>query len=323
MAWARQLATLGVRGAWPRRVALRLARARGRSLVLVYHRVVPDGPAAYEVVRSLPSALFAQQLRTLAQMGEIVPLAHLFASPARGEGPRFAITFDDDHACHRQHALSVLDALGVQATFFLSGRALHDIGPYWWSLLEQSIRARGLAATRRLIGLEGETPADLAIALEGSTLIEQLPRLLDGSQEPPMQAGDIRALTRAGMTIGFHTLRHPILTALSPAAQETALTEGHRELAAAAGTPVDLLAYPHGRANASTAAAAERAGFLAAYAAGGRPITPRSDRFLLGRWEPGFLEGEDFAAAIAVRLLRPATPARRLSAGGGGGVRMN
>jgi peptidoglycan/xylan/chitin deacetylase (PgdA/CDA1 family) len=126
-----------------------------------------------------------------------------------------------------------------------------------------------------------------------------------------MPVEDIGALTAAGMTVGFHTLRHPVLTTLSAAARETALTEGRDALAAAAGAPVDLLAYPHGLANADVTAAAERAGFRAAYAAGGRPITAQSDRFLLGRWDPGVLEGEAFAAALALRLLRPATPARR------------
>jgi peptidoglycan/xylan/chitin deacetylase (PgdA/CDA1 family) len=258
----------------------------------------------------------------------------------------------------------VLEAMRVPATFFLSGRALHGLGPYWWSLLERSIRSRGLEATRRLLGLwarettrrtastrKSDMPADLAVALEGSPLVEQLSRLLDTrpldthpletspiethtietalpgavpmsaaapspslthaqADAPPMPAEDIHALASAGMTIGFHTLRHPVLTTLPLAAQEAALSEGRRELAAAAGTAVDLLAYPHGRADASTADAAQRAGFVAAFAAGGRPITARSDRFLLARWEPGDLQGDAFAAAVAARLLRPPTPPR-------------
>jgi peptidoglycan/xylan/chitin deacetylase (PgdA/CDA1 family) len=315
-AWVRGVGTLAMRGAWARRAALQLARARGRALVLVYHRVAPDGPSPHEVVRSLPSALFAQQLRTLRQLGVIVPLSQLPAALAAGSGPCFAITFDDDHPGHRQHALAVLDPVGAHATFFLSGRAIHDLGPYWWSLVEESIRVRGMETTGRLLGLTGATPADLAIALEGSTLIDEIPRLLGGgSQQPappsPMPAEDIAALTGAGMTVGFHTLRHPVLTNLSAAALDTALTEGREALAAAAGAPVDLLAYPHGLANAGVAAAAERAGFRAAYATGGRPIGAESDRFLLGRWDPGFLEGEAFAAALALRLLRSATPDRQ------------
>jgi peptidoglycan/xylan/chitin deacetylase (PgdA/CDA1 family) len=309
--WARRIGTFAMRGTWARRAALRLPRARGRALVLVYHRVAPNGPAAHEVIRSLPSALFARQLRTLRQIGDIVPLPQLPAILAGGNGPRFAITFDDDHPGHRLHALEVLDAADVHATFFLSGRAIHGIGPYWWSLVEDSIRARGIETTSRLLGLTAATPADLAIALEGSTLIDQLPQLLGGSEQPPMPVEDIGALTAAGMTVGFHTLRHPVLTTLSAVAREAALTEGRDALAAAAGAPVDLLAYPHGLANADVAAAAERAGFRAAYAAGGRPITAQSDRLLLGRWDPGVLEGEAFAAALALRLLRPATPARR------------
>lgn len=312
-AWARRVGTFAMRSAWARRAALRVARAR--ALVLVYHRVSPDGPAPHEVVRSLPSTLFARQLRTLREMGEIVPLPQLPAALARGDGPYFAITFDDDHSCHRQHALAVLASVGAHATFFLSGRSLHGVGPYWWILVEESIRVHGLERTRQILGLTGApsagpTPADLAIALEGSPLIDQLASLLGGSRESPMRPEDIRALTAAGMTVGFHTLHHPVLTALSAAARDAALTEGREALAAAADAAVDLLAYPHGLANADVAAAAERAGFRGAYAAGGRPITVRSDPFLLGRWDPGFLEGDAFTAALALRLSRPATPPR-------------
>ena len=83
---------------------------------------------------------------------------------------------------------------------------------------------------------------------------------------PCMTAEDIRAMVRAGMTIGFHTLHHPVLSTLAEGPLESALTEGRRELAAAAGAPVDLLAYPHGRATAAVADAAERAAFTAAFA---------------------------------------------------------
>jgi peptidoglycan/xylan/chitin deacetylase (PgdA/CDA1 family) len=293
-----------------RRAALGFASARGRGLVLIYHRVGPLGPATHEVVPSLPSALFRRQLEALARLGDVVPLAQLLEPPRMGQRPRFAITFDDDHAGHVRHALPVLRSVGVQATFFLSGRALHGLPPYWWTLLEESIRARGLEFTRRALSLDGTSPGDLARALEGSPLAERLTELLPMSHEPPMAPGDIRALSEAGMTIGFHTLQHPVVSELTGRELESAMTAGRHELSVAAGAEVDLLAYPYGRANRRAAEAAERAAFRAAFVSGGHPITHESDPFLLGRWEPGPMPEGEFVAAVTLRLLRAPTSPR-------------
>lgn len=295
-----------------RGAALGIAAALGHGLVLVYHRVA-KGPAAHEVVRSLPTDLFRQQVDALARVGDIVPLAHL-QEPARPrQRPRFAITFDDDHVGYIQHALPVLQAAGVPATFFLSGRALHDLPPYWWTFLEESVRSEGLGRTARALGLDAATPGDLARACESSAAIARLMTVLPASQEPPMLGGDIRALADAGMTIGFHTLHHPIMSELSHAGLEDALRVGRRELAEAAGTEVNVLAYPHGRASHRVAEAAERAAFRAAFVTGGHPITGRSHPFLLGRWEPGPLAPDEFIAAVTLRLLRTPTPRRSVA----------
>jgi peptidoglycan/xylan/chitin deacetylase (PgdA/CDA1 family) len=294
-----------------RNAAIGLPFAQQHSLVLLYHRVA-DGSAADEIVPSLPVSLFTHQLQLLAQIGEIVPLSRLLEPPAAGRGPRFALTFDDDHACYRRHVLPVLQALQAPATFFLSGRTLHGLGPYWWSDLEHAVRTRGLQATCRALAIEAGTMTELALAVERTPhLPRQLSDLLAAPDDPPMAAADIEALADAGMTIGFHTLHHPVLTALDEAALVAALVDGRRELAEAAGVPVDFLAYPHGRANHAVAAAAERVGFGAAFTTREQAITERSDRFLLGRWDPHFLTGDDFAAAVALRLLRPATAPRR------------
>jgi peptidoglycan/xylan/chitin deacetylase (PgdA/CDA1 family) len=162
--------------------------------------------------------------------------------------------------------------------------------------------------------LTGGSPADLARALEYSPLTDQLHDVLSDSAEEPMVAADIRRLHDAGMTIGFHTLRHPRLSDLSGADLERAMTDGRPELAAAVGAPVDLLAYPYGRAIRPTAEAAERAGFRAAFASGGHPVSHLSDPFVLGRWDPGAMPADEFAAAVTLRLLRPATARPRRSA---------
>ena len=302
-----RLATAVMRPSAVRQAALRLASARGVGLVLVYHRVGPDGAASHEVVPTLSAALFRQHLAVLTRLGDVVPVAELLEKPTAGQRPRFAVTFDDDHAGHVPHVLPILQAAGVTATFFLSGRTLHGLPPYWWTFLEESIRSKGLVHTAQVLGLNGPSPAALASALEYSPLTEQLQELLPGHVQSPMASADIRRLRDAGMTIGFHTLRHPRLSDLSGVDLDRAMTEGLSELAAAAGAPVNLLAYPYGRATRPTADAAQRAGYRAAFASGGHPISHRSDPYLLGRWDPGSMPADELAAAVTLRLLRAKT----------------
>jgi peptidoglycan/xylan/chitin deacetylase (PgdA/CDA1 family) len=296
------------RHALSRTAALRFAAHRGRSLVLLYHRVLPDGVAPDAIVPSVAVSLFRRHVETLMRVGEIVSVDELLDPQRFHPRPRFALTFDDDHTGYVGTALPVLQSLGATATFFLSGRALHGLPPYWWTRVEWSLRTRGLDFTREALGLVGRTVAEITIALEESGRAAQLVSRLPPINEPSMAAADIRALVRAGMTIGFHTLHHPILTSQSGLELNAALNEGRSELAAVAGGGVDLLAYPHGQASAVVADAAERAQFKAAFVTGGRPITASSDRFLLARWEPGPLDAAELDAHIAMRLLRRPTP---------------
>ncbi len=122
----------------------RIGALRGRSLVLVYHRVAPSEPPARGIVPFVPSGVFRRQLEVLAEVGEIAPLEVLLQDRDRHARPRFAVTFDDDYVTHLDHALPVLQALDAPATFFLSGRALHGLGSYWFELLERLVSARRL-----------------------------------------------------------------------------------------------------------------------------------------------------------------------------------
>lgn len=310
---AKRLATPLFRQAIGRRAALRFAAARGRSLVLLYHRVVPDGTPPGAIVPTVPRSVFRQHLQVLLNVGRIVPLNQLLQPPRAGEGPRFAISFDDDRAEYVDTIVPELEEFGVTATFFLSGRALHGLPPYWWTYVEHSLLLHGFERTSKMLGLEATAPVDSALALERSTEAQSLVERLPVPTERPMTGADIRSLAGAGMAIGFHTLHHPLLETLPEAELTMALSLGREALAATAGTPVDMLAYPYGRATTNVAAAAQRAGYSAAFVGGGRPISRWSDPYLLARWEPGALTGAEMAAQTPLRLLRRPTPPCRRS----------
>jgi hypothetical protein len=81
------------------------------------------------------------------------------------------------------------------------------------------------------------------------------------------------------------------------------------------GAPLDLFAYPHGKADRRVAAAVAAAGYRAAWTGWPAPHRPGLDPFLLPRWEPGRLGSDAFAAALPIRLLHTAPAHRRALAG--------
>ena len=313
MSWPRfSLHEIGLRAfrtSAARRAAFRIAAARGRSIVLIYHRVTPAGATPYDVPPNVSVSRFREHLEALGDIGDIVPLSSLLHEPSSNRRIRIAITFDDDDSCHVDHALPVLLALGVTATFFLNGRTLHGLGVYWWMLLEQLIAREGLNGARRMLGVAGDSPAALAGACEGTPLTERLAEMSHQGDAGLLGEDGIRTLARAGMEIGFHTLHHPVLTTLSDSALDDELENGRDRLAGVVGAAVQLFAYPHGRFNHHVAERVRAAGYRAAFRTGGCAIADHTDAFRLGRLSPGTLPADDLRALVALTVSRVAQPA--------------
>ncbi len=142
----------------------------------------------------------------------------------------------------------------------------------------------------------------------GRVVAERLREWFPDSSEPVLQGDGIRALADAGMTIGFHTVRHPVLPAVSDDALDAELTDGLDEVCRSAGVSIDTIAFPHGCADDRVARAARRNGYRAGFVTGGRAVTSRSDRFRIPRWEPGPIGPTALVAEALLRLLGTVSP---------------
>jgi peptidoglycan/xylan/chitin deacetylase (PgdA/CDA1 family) len=282
----------------------RLAARRGRALALVYHRVRPQPVQDYEVVPCVPVEQFRAHVEALLAMGDVVPVDELITS-GESPRPRFALTFDDDYATHVRHVLPVLRGLGVRATFFLSGRALHSLGPYWWEVLEVRIRHDGPGRVARALDIPRAEPQAIAAACEEDPERQHHLEADGADTGDQLRPSEIAALAAAGMTIGFHTVRHPVLPRLAPPDRHQALTEGRERLQDLTGQRMTVFAYPHGRTDARTAADTRAVGYESAWTGAGRAVGRGSDRWRLGRWEAGAIEADVLRARALARLLRP------------------
>jgi peptidoglycan/xylan/chitin deacetylase (PgdA/CDA1 family) len=266
---------------------------------------------------------FREHLQTLGEVVDLVALDEFVArdstrdaTPARWRRPAVALTFDDDLPSHAEQALPALRDFDVPAAFFLSGRALQNRGPYWFQQLEVLLEVHGQSRTASLLHVPGgEADTLVRLCEEDAAVRRQVSDLARALPVPCVLARDgISRLARAGMTIGFHTVDHPILPSLDDAALRDSLSRGRADLAAAAGAAVRYFAYPHGKADARCAAAVQAAGFDAGFTGFPHPFRPGDDLLRIGRWEPGSLTVDDLLVSLAVRLHRsaPRRPQRPL-----------
>jgi peptidoglycan/xylan/chitin deacetylase (PgdA/CDA1 family) len=313
--------TIGVPLGTAAMLFLRLS-GRKAGIALMYHSVEQRaGDPLRELVPPHHADVFGAQVRHLARRYRIVPAAELpdaVARRRRGERFPVAITFDDDLACHAEIALPILVRQGATATFFLSGASLERPFAFWYERLQRAYdkQLEGLAelvlgeATAR--GERGEpTLHELALAVEEldpderDAVADRLAAALGSDPETAgIRAGQVRALADAAMTIGFHTQRHDALSLLDDERLDAALVDGRDALAEAAGQAVDVIGYPHGRADARVADHARAAGFTAGFSTRPVAVTPDADPLLQGRIAPTFWSVGGLAIQLALTLRR-------------------
>ncbi|MDN5849591.1 MAG: polysaccharide deacetylase family protein [Nitrococcus sp.] len=237
----------------------------GRLSILIYHRVLsapdplqPDIPDA---------ALFRRHMCWLRRLYRVLPFAEALALLARGRlpGRAVAITFDDGYRDNYEVALGILLELNLSATFFISSGFL-DGGRMWNDTVIETVRRLPESELSfepcdirelplRSIEQRREAIHQLVSELkyrplaQRQKLCETLAARLDETLPGLMMSREqVRGLHQAGMEIGAHTVHHPILKQLAPAAARAEIEQSKHALEAILGEPVRLFAYPNGKA---------------------------------------------------------------------------
>ena len=235
--------------------------SRGDS-ILMYHGT-PLRDAAH----------LERQLRALSMLFHIVPLEDL-ARPRPNGRRRIALTFDDGLKSNVEVAYPVLRKLGLPATFYVCP-GLVESGGWMWNH----------EARQRLLSLPAEALAELAASVGAPAEVEPLVDWMKGLKLGARQKveAEIRAATPdfrptkeqrdefeiAGwrelklldprvVTIGSHTLSHPILTSLAPDEIDLELRESRSVLEHQLQREVKNFCYPNGDLDDDAVQAARR-----------------------------------------------------------------
>jgi peptidoglycan/xylan/chitin deacetylase (PgdA/CDA1 family) len=321
-------------------------REAGECLVVMYHYVRDSRATAFPEIRALAPDLFRRQLDWLQANYTVVTQADLEAAiDRRAPLPANAalLTFDDGFVDHFDTACAMLSERGLSGTFFLSQDACGPAPRLLNVHKTQFLLARLGAAefSRAVVAELGAVRADVdGPGVFGADVWEegddravkhllnyQLPfadadRVLDAlfarhigdahafAPGLYLDAAMVREMTRQGMTFGFHTRSHRMLSRLTPGEQAAELAGGAgwiRELTGQAAVP---FCYPWGGPGTYTAATIEilrESGYSVAFNTERRRLRLASD----GRYELPRLDTRDLPPYTAgePRALAALAPA--------------
>ena len=263
-----------------------LKRFQTGDSILMYHGTPPRH-----------AAQLARQLRAVAFFFEVVPLAALASAP-RGRRRRVALTFDDGLRTNVAVAYPILCSLGLQATFFVCP-GLIERGAWLWNHEARqrlrSLRPEALDELAGTLGAPREVMAFVAwmktLPLAGRRRVDEAIRAATPAYAPSAAereafdlAGwdELRRLDPRVVTLGSHSLTHPILTSLSADEAEAELAESRALLEAEAGRPVSDFCYPNGDLDEAVVQSARRH-YGRAVAADGGSLRTDSDPYCLPR----------------------------------------
>lgn len=275
----------------------------GGVLALNYHRVGDGASSPYD--RDLWSATaedFDQQVAFLSRHCDLISPHELDDALAQPRGRHALITFDDGYLDNYQLAYSILRAHRAPATFFIATGFIDRPTLPWWDEIAWLLRCTELDALvlepwfdgviqlgpdrpqriHEVLAKYKSLPADAAarmlLALRDA-VGARAPDRIDGHW---MDWDMVREMSRNGMTIGGHTVDHPILSRLPRERQQAEISECAERILAETGSPMTYFAYPVGKPwafNADTMACLDSAGVRRAFSYYGGLATTASPRF--------------------------------------------
>jgi peptidoglycan/xylan/chitin deacetylase (PgdA/CDA1 family)/glycosyltransferase involved in cell wall biosynthesis len=294
--------------------------------ILYYHRVEAN-PLGLDALGRRPLAAdeFDRQLRHLARFWHVIRLeeaVEILASGGRVPSDRVVITFDDGYRDNYTVALPLLEKYKLPATVFVVSGAI-DGTPLWFDQVDKWFKETTVPSLR-LSNIDSElslkSPAERSRAVAqvramlkgigGQELVEALAELRSrlGISSPGGQPADrsilswdeLRGMAASELiTIGAHTVTHPILTHLNREEIRWEIEESRRKITQELNRPVRFFAYPDGAYNSTAQSVVREAGLVACATKGGGFNPAGSDLTALRRLGAEGLSQSQFALYLA------------------------
>ena len=307
------------------------AGPKARLSILIYHRVLAETDSIFPSEPTVDT--FDTQMEQVKQVFNVLPLPEAVARLKAGTLPARAacVTFDDGYADNLTLATPILKKHGLTATFFIATAYLNGGRMFNDTVIEAIRRARDERVDLRQVnGLDlGEhdvsTPEAKAKAIghilpivkylplgQREDTVAELARLVTDAALPDdlmMSTDQLKALHGAGMEIGGHTRRHPIIANLDDDATRAEIAAGKDWLETTLGAPVRVFAYPNGRPGSDyrpeQARIVESLGLEGAVSTQWGVSTRDTDPWQLRRFTPGWGGPRRFVPMLINNLRHP------------------
>lgn len=285
---------------WLARAGVFRRSPAGGLAVVTYHGILPAGyePVDPALDGNLISAeMFRRQLRLLKKHYTLIsPDEMLRWREGAEELPSRAVllTCDDGLLNNLTEMLPILEEEEARCMFFVTGASAgEERGTLWYEELfliflrapdgHFRIACEGVeiagelgGRTQRIAAWWGAVKRLSQLGLEGRSSFLQMARSHFGLRDPEKSArrfqlltcGELRRLDEAGMTIGAHTLSHPMLSQAPIELAWSEIAEIRVRLGAALGKEIWALAYPFGSPESVTSEIldmAKKAGYAGAF----------------------------------------------------------
>lgn len=270
-------------------------RFRRRAVVLMYHRVLPEGVDTFSadgiIVRP---ETFARQMAFLRRHFTLLSIEDLERHFAEGKplpSRSCLVTFDDGWADNYEYALPILREQNVPAVIFLAADYIGTDACFWQErvtrLLYNSVQSSGAAGAlaERHVGpdIRSKSPAEQRFWVRqavdklkhrSAEEIQQIERELEAAlaasaagvgtrgEDRFMTWDQVSELARSSrVAVGAHGCSHTPLTSLDQTQVSSELKESRERIAAAVGRPITCIAYPNGNFNDTVLTLTREAGY--------------------------------------------------------------
>lgn len=298
-------------------------RLRGKAVVLMYHRVLPETARARSGSHPgyiVSDVTFAMQMAHLKRHFTVISerefAAHLDEARPFPDGACL-ITFDDGWRDNLTHALPVLRAHGLPAVIYLPVNFIGTERLFWREALTHALLA-AIEQVRRdgrrrpeletvlspsgladVLAIADDDPRPAVIAAvdahsrlrmqDDGALVRRLEKCLGigvaAGVHPDgfLSWAEIREMAAAGLSFGAHGAEHRLLGELSVSEAAAELRESKRIVSEQVGQPVLGLSYPNGSVTPAVRALADELDYRVAFTTRPGAVAVGDDRLMLAR----------------------------------------
>ncbi|MFZ6691565.1 polysaccharide deacetylase family protein [Undibacterium sp. SXout20W] len=302
-----------------------ISRRKGgneRLFILIYHRIldIPDPMRSSDP----DIASFRWQMEALVRNFNVLPLSQALNQLQSGNLPprSISITFDDGYKSTHDLAMPILKEFNLSATVFIATDYL-DGSNMWNDRIIEAIRhirpgtvdltSCGFdvytiknQTDRAMIADQLVNAVKYRSSEQRFALTRQLEQLAGAMSHEELMLSKvmIKNLSDNGFEIGGHTVTHPILLKIKDEEGLNEMIQCKQTLESITGKPVDLFAYPNGKAGLDYdqrhIELAKTAGYRAAFCTSLDTVSTNTDLFQIPRGCPW----DKTPLMFQIRLLR-------------------